>query len=132
MEKITNVIAMDVTLACDNLRAVELAATYKYINVRQQHFDMARAIIAVKEKIHSKINFKHVKGHMNEKKQFNELSRLEQLNVLCDSYAKEANDSLRPMEARHLQGEGLSLWYKDRKIYSSFKENIKHRNKHQI
>jgi len=71
------------------------------------------------------IEYKHVRGHMDSKKRFKDLSRLEQLNVLCDKYAKEANTYLRPIPAQELNGEGLSLWHGEEKIYSDFREKIK-------
>ena len=112
-------------MACDNFRAIELTEGYQYANTAQQHFDFARAIIEIRQQITSKIEYMHVRGHMDQHQPFQKLSRMEQLNVLCDKYAKEANNSLLPQEAVHLPDEGLSLWYNGQKIYSNFKESIK-------
>ena len=123
MEKITNK-SVDIQLACDNLRSIEVSATYSYVSTKHQHFDIIRSILEVKKRIKSNIEYIHVNGHMDEKKKFEDLTRLEQLNVLCDKYAKESNSYLRPLPPQHMQDEGLSLWCDGNKIYSNFREKL--------
>ena len=124
LEKITGQ-RVAVELACDNLRAIQVTRTIQYVNTRQQHFDVIRAILEIKKRLVSKISYVHVRGHQDKTKKFEDMTRLEQLNVLCDRYAKEANEYLQHMPPVHLNDEGLSLWHKDMKIYSSFKQNIR-------
>ena len=114
-----------IQMACDNLRAIELTESYQYANTAQQHFDYARTIIEVRQQIHSKIRYMHVRGHMDQHQQYQKLSRMEQLNVICDKYAREANNSLLPQAAVHFPDEGLSLWHNEQKIHSNFKKSLK-------
>ena len=114
-----------IQLACDNLRALELAETYQYIKTSQQHFDIARATIATRDKLESRIEYVHVRGHMDKKKKYEDLNRLEQLNVLCDKYAKEANVYLSPTGPKHVDEEGISVWDGEKKIYKDFKQRIR-------
>ena len=116
LEKITGQ-RVEVELACDNLRAIQVTRTIQYVNTRQQHFDVIRPILEIKKRLVSKISYVHVRGHQDKTKKFEDLTRLEQLNVLCDRYAKEANEYLQHMPPVHLNDEGLSLWHNDTKIY---------------
>ena len=124
VEKITGN-TNQIQLACDNLRAINVSNTYKYVNTRQQHFDVIRAILETKKRVTSQIKYIHVRGHLDNTNKFQDLNRLEQLNIICDRYAKEANGYLPAQPLVHFEHEGLSLWHNnDRKIYSSFKANI--------
>jgi len=100
LEKITQT-SVQIHLACDNLRAIQVTKSIQYVNTRQQHFDVIRAILEKRKRINSQINYFHVKGHQDKSKKFEDLTRLEQLNVLCDKYAKEANEYLSPQSAVH-------------------------------
>ena len=107
------------------MRAIQVTQSTQYTNTRQQHFDVIRAILEKRKQLSSTICYVHVRGHQDSKKKFEELTRLEQLNVMCDKYAKEANSYIQPIQSVHLRDEGLSLWHQDQKIYSSFRQNIK-------
>jgi len=124
LERITGA-STNIHIACDNLRAIQLAEAYEYSTVGQQHFDFVRVVLHTRKQLVSSIKYMHVRGHMDKKKRFEELNRMEQLNVLCDRYAKEANSYLEPMGPVHLLDEGLSLWIGPRKVYANFQEILR-------
>jgi len=128
MEKIEEVTKMKtkVILSCDNDAALKVASSFTYFNARMKHYDIARSLITGSKRIRSKITAEKVMGHAEEKQGKRKATRTEILNQSCDRLAKQARKTYKPIGNRQLDGEGLTLWYKDQKINHDVKSHVEH------
>ena len=114
--------------SCDNDRALEVTATYTYINSHTKHMDLVQSIIHMRAQLKSTISFEKVLGHADTKKgvPYQNLTRVEQLNVQCDIIAKMARKTFRPAYPSEMfyQGEQLSAWIGPNKIYTDLTSAI--------
>ena len=82
-----------VLLGCDCINALRQAMVNSRItNVtsKWKHSDITSAVVQVIKRLPIKINPRHIKGHQDDHNTFDNLSRLEQLNVRMDYLAKQA------------------------------------------
>ena len=85
-----NITSGKVTLYCDGLSAIQLLQScHKDMLNTKKHFDITNAIIKMLQEIPLTVNFKHIKGHQDLGSAYHNLSRLAQLNVQVDDYAKQ-------------------------------------------
>jgi len=124
LEAILN-LSTTATIACDSDRALDTCEQQEEITTRNQHFDVARAIKYEKLQIKSILKFERVIGHADKKRLGRKLTRTELLNQECDISAKEAWNHAPPSSITTFEGEGLSLWHHDSKIYSSFDSRLR-------
>ena len=118
-------ISVDMTISCDNDRALTFTEDFWHVSTRAQHFDIGKAIIRTKEILSSTLHFEQVEGHVKEKYPDRVLTRIECLNDSRDKIAKAARASYPKEPAAHIHMEGLSLWYEGNKLYSDFDSNIR-------
>jgi hypothetical protein len=77
------------SLSCDNDGALwRTAMQVPKVSHRQKHSDILRAIHYLKPLIPVSWTFSEVKGHQDDFIQYDDLDRISQLNVMCDSEAK--------------------------------------------
>lgn len=85
-----------VEIGCDGLAA--LKAIWRidkgFVRAKDKHFDILQAIKQCEKIIKASVIYRHVKGHQDDTKDFNQLDRWAQLNVMADAMAKER---LRPI-----------------------------------
>ena len=84
-------------IACDGLAALHSIRDYKSLdsNVQAKHGDIISAIQGITLGLKSSLVTKHVKGHSEDSKKWEELSRLEIMNISMDHYAKEMAKDIR-------------------------------------
>ena len=109
---------------CDGEGAILAAnSAYETIQTSRKHFDIIQAIQNIKKRTTITWVFRHVKGHQDDIKEYNDLDRWEQLNVHSDLLAKERMqklllhpphniDILRPS---HLPNEQCSVHWQNHK-----------------
>jgi len=116
-------------ISCDNDRALEVCENYSYVTAKTKHSDIVQSIIYVKKKLESILSYEKVMGHADtkKKKQYKDLTRLEQLNFQCDLIAKHSRNTFRPATPTEMSydGEHLSAWIDQEKIYSEVASQIK-------
>jgi len=114
-----------IQISCDNDTALMVSEEYTYINSGVKHFDVVKAIVHYRSKILSKLSYQTVIGHAKDKNIGRPLTRTEELNDLCDEFAKIARESYPQLGPVQLEGEGLSLWLHERKIYTAIEKQIR-------
>jgi hypothetical protein len=117
-----------VIIGCDNLGVISHAQHPPgSLPEKQPQADVVRALRAILSKTHIPFRYEHVYGHQDENTRFEQLPLLNQLNVLVDSYAKDAlRRSLltRTFTTSKWPFETVRV-YKDRsKITSSFRREL--------
>jgi len=135
MEKITGKTTHAI-FSCDNDRALDVMVTYSYINSQTKHMYLVQSIIHMRSKLQPIISFEKVLGHADSKKgkPYQNLTRVEQLNVSCDIIAKLARKIFRPASPSEVfyQGEKLSVWIGDNKLYSDLTSAIQTHFPHKL
>ena len=111
-----------VTIACDNLQALNVLQPWFVPNVTDSNFDLVNALWSTLKALPIEVLPQHVKGHQD-KFGLNHLSRLERLNVEMDSLAKAYWRHITVHDPtagtpQHLAiaGEGWQLWRGDVKV----------------
>lgn len=100
------------TVCCDNEKGIYLAdCKWVHLALRTKHADLIQAIRRLAANLPIEIEFRHVGGHQDKHKDFHELSRPSQLNVMMDHEAKRYLRHLLDMEYRPsvptaIHGEG--------------------------
>ena len=77
-----------VTLACDNLSAINTAEEGYIPNVRQANFDFVQSIVKLIQASPLTWLPQHVKGHQDDGPRIHPLTLLERLNIHMDTLAK--------------------------------------------
>ena len=91
MEKRFQTSYQDITIAVDNDSAMGMAMIFtSRVTPKDQHFDVILTIREVLSRIHKTLVPTRVKDHKDDQVSWDELTRLEQLNVECDFLAKHA------------------------------------------
>lgn len=114
-----------ITIYCDNLQAVRLAKlSASQLRPNLSHLDLLRAISHMASSLPVTLSFEHVAGHQDDSTPWIESLPLEaQLNILCDSRAKEfllessRLDSPCPGD-RVFQHESLRILINGSKVYT--------------
>jgi hypothetical protein len=112
-----------ITIGCDSTSAL-LSRTnhYKDINTRMPDHDLLFAIQHTIAGILNTLQWLHVRGHQDNKKGKDEMTRAEQFNCEMDKAAKDAVATLsRPPPSREIEGEPWWVCIQSRKL-------IKHRD----
>ena len=79
-----------VTVGCDGKGAIDaLQYEHDIIKSSRKHFDLISAITNIMKESEIQYNRVHIKGHQDDIFEFDQLTRLEQLNVAADLIAKE-------------------------------------------
>ena len=83
-------------IACDGIAALNIAIQSRedQTNPNSKHSDIISAMSRVRRKIKISLHHSHVKGHEDDKKDRDSLSRMEKMNVSMDFYAKQFAKSL--------------------------------------
>ena len=103
-----------ITIACDNMRAMESLKPGFNPQPRHANFDLASTVVAVARSLPMTIHAEHVKGHQDTNAS-TELTLLEQLNVHMDALAKKywnhcySGDTPLPLP-RSICKEGWQTW----------------------
>ena len=85
-----NIKSGSMELGCDGEGAIKsIEDNYKIIKTNRKHFDLIQAIKEAREKSPISWTFRHVRGHQDDIKEYDDLNRWEQLNVQADTLAKE-------------------------------------------
>jgi len=114
-----------VQISCDNDSVLDVAENYTYASGHTRHFDAVKSMISIRRQIHSTLSYLQVDGHADKTRDYESLTRVEQLNVECDLIAKSVRQ-LPPLHSseNYLQGEGLTVWWKNHKIYSKLDQHL--------
>ena len=84
-----NISTGTVTIQCDGESALNAVNSHhSIIHNNRKHFDLLQSIHGARKITNIKWKFQHVKGHLDDDKDFEDLSRSQQLNVLADKKAK--------------------------------------------
>ena len=115
----------DIIIAVNNDSALDMAIVFhNKITPSDQHYDLICSIREVRSKIQTKLCPERVKGHKDDEIPWEDLSRLEQLNVECDQIAKHARstmkDHMEVMSSLHLPYEKIGLYHEGIKLYKNF------------
>lgn len=101
-----NVTEGSVEVGCDGEGAITaITQQFDIIKTSRKHYDLIQAIKNTINKSKLAWSFQHIKGHQDDIREYDELSRLEQLNVQADLLAKRKMTAL------------LSLHIEERKNY---------------
>ena len=112
------------TISCDNDQALFLTSEYDYITSSQNHYDLARAVVAVRKQITSTLYYEEVMGHTEDKFLDRPYTRVELLNQSCDRIAKTAREQYTDIPLLHFEDEGISLWHQHTKIFTKVHQYI--------
>jgi hypothetical protein len=122
--RIYNIQDSAITIGCDGQGAIQTIQAYSKFTSSYKHFDLISSIhtsIAI-----SKIKWKfcHIKGHQDDLLDYEELNRLEQLNIATDLMAKEKLSIMTsaPLWERH---RPLHLPYEKVEVYWTNRSNTK-------
>ena len=78
-------------IACDGIAALNNIPEQREMgcNTRMKHGDIVSAMCRIRTSLVITLETKHVKGHSDDSKSFDSLTRLEKMNVSMDYYAKQ-------------------------------------------
>lgn len=129
LEQIYHCTFAPIIVVLDNDAAIDMSIEYdSEILVSDQHFDILRCIRSLRSKIQTPLPAKHVEGHHDRHIPFMQLSRLEQLNKMCDDMANYACTTLwnypEIQSPLQLPYEDTSIWADQRKIYRNFMSTL--------
>ena len=128
LEKFYGVGRGKVTIACDNDAALDKCFDEEsWCTVRDGQWDIIRSIKEMVANSPIKTITENVKGHSDKDKQWEDMTRMEQLNVHCDNIATKfriltTNDDNVIDEM--LPGQGWRIRIKGRDIVSKMDENL--------
>ena len=122
--EVHNVTTGQITVACDNITALEVFDDEFQPHPKQANFDLTSSVYNLIKLSPIKWNHQHVKGHQDEQGPVSNLTRLERLNVEMDELAKrywthilQYSPLQMPIPRTHsIYGEGWQLWQGDTKI----------------
>lgn len=111
------------TIACDNLGGLNKSKERRRkVPSNHKHADILRSLRRVHARLRGRLIYRHVYGHQDRRKTWNQMSLLERLNCKCDSLAKKAihlgiqNPPLAIPSRQRLPLESAAVYYKDRKL----------------
>ena len=88
-----------VCLSCDNDTALERCMDDEWaIKITDSNWDVIRSAKAIKQRLPIKITYEKVKGHVDSIKPFIQMSRLEKLNMECDTLAAVFREQTASMQ----------------------------------
>ena len=104
-----------ITIGCDGLSALEQTSGEEdIIPLRASDYDILWVIRKRLQTLPIHVNFRHVRGHQDNKKPVDCLDRWERLNVEMDALAKHALIHFSNHPTHNLiEGEPWSVWYGD-------------------
>jgi hypothetical protein len=111
------------TVGCDCEKGVDLSRPdWLKVNLKCKHVDLVRAIRRLKDALPIKVHFRHIAGHQDREFSMQQLSRMEQLNVIMDASAKSyllrLIEQQPPLGPSSIEGEGWSCWINGKKLTS--------------
>ena len=111
-----------ITLACDNIKALDTLSPTFLPHPRQANFDLVSAVVALRKALPITIIPEHVRGHQDTKST-GTLTRLEILNVRMDQLAKDYwwhvvqhTNGFPQAPCKVIEHEGWQLWQGGQKI----------------
>ncbi len=120
-----NIHSGQITIACDNLQALQVFDIEFIPDVKHRNFDLVTSIYELLQTSPIRWNPHHVKGHQDRYKAWHQLSHEAQLNTYVDSLAKSywthlvqhCPDNAIFIPTMHpIQGEGWQLWINNTKV----------------
>ena len=98
------------SIHCDNLGALAKARAHgRRVKSSLKQGDLVRAIRAMKQGVFLQLRYQYVKSHQDDVKQWADLTLDQQLNVTCDSLAKQAVGRGLSIDAVNRTMQPLSL-----------------------
>lgn len=123
MEKTFNIRGR-VTLSCDGKSALHRCTQLNWIAIpNEPHYDIMIGIERSLKTVSSTIKPKWVKGHKDDQFTFDQLSRYEQLNVMCDTRAKILSDEQYEVHSVNLPGH-MFVSLRDTRLTSDINKQI--------
>ena len=117
-----------IKIYCDNEQSIFYSFTRMVPTTSLQHFDILKAIHGERKNIVTNLSAHHVNGHSDDSKSFQNLTRLEQLNVICDKLAKTTRSGLEMIdytnEAIVTKKESYGIFVNESKVCKNFKSTL--------
>jgi hypothetical protein len=111
------------TIACDNLGGLNKSKERRRkVPSNHKHADILRSLRRVHARLRGRLTYKHVYGHQDRRKTWNQMSLLERLNCRCDKLAKTAvhlgiqNPPVETSARQQLPLETVAVFYNGRKL----------------